>query len=74
MARVPILKRLIECSMCSGFWTGLFLGIVWQLVQGDDFSVVLTFFYGFSVSFLGNFIDLTMKALDEWIQSNRQQK
>lgn len=55
--------------MCSGFWVGLFLGVVWQ-IQMNGVSFIPSLFYAFSVSFLGNFVDLAMKALDEWVFKN----
>lgn len=59
----PLLRELLGCSMCCGFWTGVFAGIAWQLHGGVfDPSAILAF--GFSISFLGNLFDLLFKWLD----------
>jgi len=63
-SKIPeFFKDLFKCSMCLGFWVGLFWGVVWD---GFDFFKILSWgFYSAAVCWFGDYITM---VVDKYIE------
>lgn len=66
-AKIPFFKKLIECSMCSGFWVGIAMGFFYL----EPFTLFGILCCGFSISFLGSLFNFIMEYLDDKIFENK---
>lgn len=51
------LFSLFSCSMCLGFWTGVFTSMVNSYWFWGKVDLIYCFLFGCAVSFVGNFFD-----------------
>lgn len=61
LSKVQIFKELLSCSMCTGFWTGIFNAIIIGL------NLPQIFLFGLASSFLSYFFFSLFEYLDEVI-------
>ena len=66
-----LMNEFLTCSMCMGFWVGLILSLIYSLfVISAPFTFVILFnsiMFGFMISFIGFFSDVTLEVMDEII-------
>lgn len=67
------LKELLSCSLCLGFWAGLFVSILFYL-DNSNLSLNL-FYYPFSISAFCWFCDSLLDLIQEsWFHLNKRNK
>jgi hypothetical protein len=50
----PLLKEMLECMMCTGFWVGLFIGLFFSInpIFGGAIISLLSYSYGSLMDYL----------------------
>lgn len=62
---VPKLKELFSCSLCLGFWVGVFWGVIYM-----EEGLLITPFYSAAVCWIADTILQFIQACDLYIMKN----
>ena len=60
------MSELVNCMMCSGFWVGLFVGMIYALVFGQPLVAIPII--GIIVAFIGSLASDIYSLLRDWLE------